>query len=287
MKMLITGATGNLGSKVVQALLNKVPASQIAVSVRHPEKAESLKAQGVEVRHGDFDHPETLQTAFAGIDRLLLISTDGDNETRVRQHTQAVEAAKQAGVSFIAYTSAPNAQESTLSLAYVHRTTEEAIFKAGIPYAFLRNNWYLENELGSIQAAMAGHPWVTSAGTGKSGWALRQEYAEAAAEVLAGEGHENKTYELGGKLLTQEELAAAVGKVIGKEILVQQVDDAKYAEIMKGAGVPDFALPIVVDIQKGIRERALEVEGSDLERLLGRPLTPINEAVSLLIGTKN
>src|SRR3984893_18676098 len=112
MKMLVTGATGKLGTKVVETLLKSVPASQLAVSVRNPEKAEGLQARGVEVRQGDFDRPETLDTAFAGIDRLLIISADGDNETRIRQHTNAVAAAERAGVTFIAYTSIVNAKES-------------------------------------------------------------------------------------------------------------------------------------------------------------------------------
>ncbi|MGR3206925.1 SDR family oxidoreductase [Bacillus glycinifermentans] len=283
MKMLVTGATGKLGSKVVETLLKSVPASQLAVSVRNPEKAEGLQERGVEVRQGDFDRPETLDSAFAGIDRLLIISADGDNETRIRQHTNAAEAAERAKVGFIAYTSIANAEGSTMFLAPPHVAAEEAILKTGIPYSFLRNNWYLENEASSIQGVLAGAPWVTSAGSGKAGWALRQEYAEAAAAVLSEEGHENTIYELSGRLLTQEELASALGDVLGKDIPVQQVDDAQYADIMKGAGVPDFLIPMLVNIQKGIRDGALDVESSDFEKLLGRPLTPISEALTQIV----
>ncbi|WP_028608434.1 SDR family oxidoreductase [Paenibacillus harenae] len=284
MKMLVTGATGKLGALVVEQLLKTVPASQLAVSVRNPEKAEALRALGVDVRQGDFDRPETLDSAFAGIDRLLIISADGDNETRIRQHTSAVDAAKRANVGFIAYTSAANAGESKLFLAEVHRVTEEAIIRTGIPYSFLRNNWYLENEIGSIQGVLAGAPWVTSAGNGKTGWALRQDYAEAAAAVLAGTGHENTIYELSGKLITQDELVSVIGEVTGKEVPVQHVDDAAYAEIMKGAGVPEFVIPILVGIQQGIREGVLEIESNDLEKLLGRPVTPIREALTQVIS---
>lgn len=246
MKLLVTGATGQLGSKVVEALLKRVPTSQLAVSVRNPDKAKDLQSRGVEVRRGDFDQPETLNAAFQGVDRLLIISADGDNETRIRQHGHAVAAAQQAQVKFIAYTSIVNAQESRNLLAPTHKATEQAILKTGIPYSFLRNNWYLENETSSIQAVMAGAPWVTSAGEGKVGWAPRQDYAEAAAAVLAGEGHEKTVYELSGKLMTQAGLASIVGEVLGKEITVQQTDDAKYAEIMKSAGVPDFVIPLLV-----------------------------------------
>ncbi|MFL0584998.1 NAD(P)H-binding protein, partial [Solibacillus silvestris] len=203
MKLLVTGATGKFGTKVVETLLKTVPANQLAVSVRNPEKAEQLRTRGIEVRQGDFDHPETLDTAFAGIDRLLIISTDGDNETRIRQHANAVAAAERAGVNFIAYTSVTNAQESKNLFAPTHKATEQAILKTGISYSFLRNNWYLENEIPSIQGVLAGAPWVTSAGNGKVGWAIQQDYAEAAATVLSGKGHENTIYELSGKSLTQ------------------------------------------------------------------------------------
>lgn len=284
MKLLVTGATGKLGTEVVETLLKTVPASQIAVSVRNPEKAEGLKARGVDVRQGNFDHPETLDSAFAGIDRLLIISADGDTETRIRQHTNAVEAAARAGVKFIAYTSIANASESKMLLAPPHQATEAAILKTGIAYSFLRNNWYLENEVPSIQGVVAGAPWVTSAGIGKVGWALHQEYAEAAATVLAGEGHENTIYELSGTLLTQEEFVSALSEVLGKEVPIQQVDDATYAEIMKGAGLPDVLIPFLVGIQEGIREGALEVESTDFEKLLGRPTTPMKEALSQIIS---
>ncbi|PFN99495.1 NAD(P)-dependent oxidoreductase [Bacillus sp. AFS076308] len=284
MKILVTGATGKLGSKVVDSLLKTIPASELAVSVRNPEKAEGLRARGVEVRQGDFDRPQNLDHAFKGIDRLLIISADGDNETRIHQHTNAVQAAERAGVKFIAYTSLANATESKNLMAPPHVATEAAIIKTCIPYSFLRNNWYLENEIGSIQGAMTGAPWVTSAGEGKVGWALQQDYADAAAAVLIGNGHENTVYELSGPLLTQEELALALGAVLGKEIPVQQVSDEKYAEIMKGLGLPDFVIPIVVGIQESIRNGSLEVESNDFEKVLGRPVTPINEALTQLVN---
>ncbi|MED1470671.1 SDR family oxidoreductase [Bacillus salipaludis] len=284
MKILVTGATGKLGSKVVETLLKTIPASQLAVSVRNPEKAENLRARGVEVRQGDFDQPESLDSAFAGIDRLLLISADKDNETRIRQHANAVAAAERAGVKFIAYTSLGNAMESKNLFAATHQATEDAILKTGIPYSFLRNNWYLENEIPSIQGVMAGAPWVTSAGNGKVGWAPQQDYAEAAAAVLSGNGHENTIYELSGKVLTQEELVAALETVLGREVPVQQVDDSTYADIMKGAGVPEFLLPLLVDIQRSIREGTLDVESNDFEKLIGRPATTINEALTEMVN---
>lgn len=284
MKLLVTGATGKFGTKVVDKLLETVPASQLAVSVRKPEKAEGFRVRGVEVRQGDFDHPETLDSAFSGIDRLLIISADGDNETRIRQHSDAVAAAERAGVKFIAYTSVVNATESKNLFAPIHKATEEAILKTGIPYSFLRNNWYLENEIPSIQGILAGAPWVTSAGDGRVGWALQQDYAEAAATVLSGNGHENTIYELSGKSLTQEEFVSLLGSVLGKEVTVQQVDDATYTDIMKNAGIPDFVIPILVDIQKSIRKGTLDFESKDFEKVLGRPTTPIKEALTQIVN---
>lgn len=284
MKILVTGATGKLGSIVVDTLLQSVPAEHLAVSVRNPEKAEGLRARGVDVRHGDFDRPETLDKAFAGVDRLLIVSTDGDNDTRIRQHKAAVEAAKRANVGFIAYTSLGHADTSPLFLAPVHRATEEAIRQTGIPYSFLRNNWYLENEIGTIEAVLKGAPWLTSAGSGKVGWAARRDYAQAAAAVLVGDGHENSIYELSGKPLTQEELASILARVLGREVPVQQVDDDTYAKVMAEAGVPEPVLPILVGIQSAIREGALEIESNDFEKLLGRPITPLEEVLREIVS---
>ncbi|OKP93215.1 NAD(P)-dependent oxidoreductase [Paenibacillus sp. P3E] len=286
MKIALTGATGHFGSIVAETLLKSVTAGNLVVSVRNPEKAEHLRALGVDVRHGDFDQPETLDKAFAGVDRLLIVSADGDNDTRIRQHKAAVDAAVRAGVGFIVYTSVGHADSSTLFLAPVHKATEQFIRESGIAYSFLRNNWYLENEIGTIQAVQAGAPWLTSAGEGKVGWATRRDYAEAAAAVLAGEGHANTVYELSGQPATQAELAAVVGGVLGKEVQVQQVDDATYADIMAKAGVPEGALPIVVGIQRAIREGALDIASSDFVKLLERPLTPLNVGVSDLLGVK-
>ncbi|MFL0498750.1 SDR family oxidoreductase [Priestia megaterium] len=288
MKILVTGATGKLGSKVVETLLKTIPADQLAVSVRNPEKAIGLKTRGVEVRQGDFDKPETLDAAFSGIDKLLIISSSevrlGGDEIRMRQHANAVAAAQRAKVKFIAFTSAPNASESDFFLAPVYKATEAAIAKTGIPYSFLRNNWYLENEIGSIKGAMAGAPWITATGEGKVGWALREDFAEATAAILAGNGHENTIYELSGKLMTHKELVSTLETVLGKELPFQQVDDETYVEIMKGAGVPEAFLPMLVNTQKGIREGGLDVESNDLEKLLGRPVLPMREALEQIVS---
>ena len=284
MRILVTGATGQLGSLVMETLLAAVPGEQLAVSVRDPKKAEHLRARGVDVRQGDFDHPETLDRAFAGAERMLLISTTDDTQTRIRQHANAVAAAKRAGIRFIAYTSLARADRSTLSLAEVHRATEAAIRETGIPYSFLRNNWYLENELNTIQSVVNGAPWVTNTGSGRVGWAPRRDYAQAAAAVLLGSGHENTVYELSGRPRTHDELAAELASVLGREIPVQHVDDAAYAAILRQAGLPDPAVDMIVSMQQAIRAGALDVESDDLAKLLGRQPTPLRDALRALVS---
>ena len=283
MKILVTGATGKLGSLVVDELLKRVPAERVAASVRDPRKAEHLAARGVDVRTADFNDYESLVKAFAGVERLLIISTD-DIPNRIKQHTNAVNAAKAANVRFIAYTSAPNADRSKLSLADSHRQTEEAIKQSGIPYAILRNNWYLENEMGTFQAVLAGAPWTIASAQGKGGWATRRDYAEAAAKVLAGHESGNAVYELGGKLLTQEELSQIFAKATGRTVQVQYVDEKTYSGILQQAGLPQPVADMLAALQTQIGAGELEVESGDLERLLGHPPVPLEEAIRSLLA---
>lgn len=282
MKWLITGATGKLGTRIVQHLSEQVGNEHVAVSVRDVEKAATLTAQGIDVRHGDFDQPETLGQAFQGIDRLLIISTDGEESTRIRQHQAAVTAAKEAGVKLIGYTSIANATHSTNGLARTHRVTEEAIQATGIPYVFFRNNWYLENELGTIEAVAQGADWLTAAGEGKVGWVLQDEYALAIATGLTLE-HPKAIYELSGPLHTQAEFATAVGTVLDRPVALDEVDGATYGERMQAAGLPDFLIPMLTGIQADIAAGTLAVESTDFEELLGRPVTTLEEGVRLLL----
>jgi len=288
MKIMITGANGHLGRLVLGFLEKEIPVSKIAVSVRKPGKAKDLMDRGIEVRQGDFDDPEGLEKTFQGIDRLLIISADGDNETRIRQHLAAVGAAKKAGVGFIAYTSVVDAKNSGLFLADVHKATEEAIEATGIPYTILRNNWYLENELSSIQASLGGAPWITSAGDGKVGWLLRRDYAEAAAAVLIkeGQGHYKKVYEITGRPYTQEELVKVVNQISGTSIKVINMTDDEYAKTLKKVGVIEAIIPMLLAISKGIRQGFLNIESSDFEAVTGHSPTPLDESLKLLLADK-
>lgn len=289
MKVLVTGASGNLGSKIVEYLLNKLSVEEIIVGVRddQSDKALSYKEKGLEVRVTDFENQKTLLTAFKGVDRLFIMSTFGDFETVMRQHTNAVEAAKTTDVKQIIYPSVTRAEGNDFFLAGMHRAREIAIIESGIPFVILRNNWYVENELGTIQGCIAGAPWVTSASEGKIGWVYRPDLAEAAANVLVADGHENKIYELSGKNLTQQQFVDTLNEVLGKEIPLITVDDASYEEMLKSAGVPEAYLPMLVMTQKGIREGGLESRHTDLELLLRRQATSLKQALThLLVNTK-
>lgn len=283
MKLLVTGATGKLGTKIVEHLLTKIAAEDLIVSVRDPKKASDLASRGIEVRHGDFDAPDTLQQTFEGVDRLLLISTDGEEATRIRQHTAAVEAAKAAGVGLIAYTSIANAEASQNFLARTHQVTEQLIRETGIPFLFFRNNWYLENEQSTIDAVQAGQDWLMSAGNGKVGWALQEDYAEAIATVLVDPKPTKSIYELSGPLHTQEEIAGALGQVLGRPVHVNQVDAVTYTAIMEQAGVPEFLLPMLLAIQEGIATGTLAVESQDFEQILGRPPVSLEDGLRQLV----
>ncbi|QDQ02236.1 SDR family oxidoreductase [Lysinibacillus fusiformis] len=288
MKVLVTGANGNLGSKIVEFLLTKLSVEEIIVGVRNDksEKACNYKEQGFEVRVTDFENPETLITAFTGVDRLFIISTFGDYETIIRQHKNAVKVAKATDVKQVIYPSVTRAEGNDFFLAGMHRAREIAIIESGIPYVILRNNWYVENELGTIQGCLAGAPWVTSAGEGKIGWVYRPDLAEAAAKVLVAEGHnhENKIYELSGKNLTQQQFVDTLNEVLDKKISLLAVDDSSYMEMLKGAGVPEDYLPMLMMTQKGIREGGLESTHTDFDFLLERQATPLKQALVQLLG---
>ncbi|MER2110323.1 MAG: NAD(P)H-binding protein, partial [Desemzia incerta] len=221
MKILITGATGMLGVKVVQALLERVPTEQLAVSVRDLAKAERFKEQRIEIRQADYEDPASLEAAFTGIDRLLLISSQGDDETRIRQHSNVIYAAERTGVGLLVYTSVSKAETSSLPVAEVHRQTEAAIVKSGIPYTFLRNNWYVENEIPVIKNVLAGGPVLTAAESGRVGWVPRVDYAEAAAAVLASGKHTNKIYELSGIPSSYADMARELTSILGRRVIVR------------------------------------------------------------------
>src|SRR5947209_3801694 len=236
----VTGATGQLGRLVIHSLLKAVPAQQIAAVVRDPAKAESFKAEGITVRRGDYDDPTGLECAFGGVKKLLLISA-AEPGKRVRQHENAITAAKKAGVQLIAYTSLLRADLSTLELAADHRATETLLKASGVPYALLRNGWYTENYLGAMLMALAHGAFVGCVGEARIASASRLDYAAGAAAVLTSSFDQSgRIYELAGdEPHTLAELADEVARQTGKPIVYRYVAEAARRETLVRAGLPE------------------------------------------------
>lgn len=277
----ITGATGHLGRLVVESLLEQgVPPSGIVAAVRNPGKASELSAHGVDIREADYTKPETLETAFDGIDRLLLISSS-DVGHRIPQHRNVVEAAAAAGVGFIVYTSILHAGTSPMVLAEEHRATEELIRDSGIPSAILRNGWYTENYSAQIPSFAKHGAVLGSAGEGRVSAAPRADFAAAAAAVVAGDGHEGAVYELGGdEAFTLGELADEVSRRSRSDVSYRDLSVPEYEAALVGAGVPEIFATVLADTDRAIAEGYLLVETGDLSRLIGRPTTPLTEVVA-------
>lgn len=279
MKIAITGATGQLGQLVIQALLKEVPASHIIALVRNEAKAATLKQQGVELRRFDYDALETLAPALQGIDKLLLISAN-EVGRRTPQHQAVIEAAQQASVPYIAYTSLLHADHSPLGLAQEHRETEALIKDSGLAYTFLRNNWYSDNYLADVQQIAESSVLYGAAQDGKISSASRKDYAEAAAKVLAASGHENKTYELAGSAsFTKADLAQTIADVSGKAVHYQNLSAAEYTQGLLQAGLPQGLVEVIVDADVQTAKGAMYSTGKTLEQLIGHPSTSIQEAV--------
>ncbi|ERL65853.1 NAD(P)H-binding protein [Schleiferilactobacillus shenzhenensis] len=278
----VTGVTGKFGGAAMGYLAQLVPAANIVGLARNTEKAAALVPAGVTVRSGDYTKPDELAQSLAGVDRLLLVSSLPSRfMPRSQQHQNVIDAAQQAGVSYIAYTSFPHADTTTALLAKDHQYTEKAITAAGLAHSFLRNNWYLENEMAFLQARAAGQPFVYSAGTGTVGWALEREYAEAAARVLAEAAGDARTvYEFSGPARTYADLAAA----IPGEFPVEEVSDAEFTKRLVAGGMDPRLAQFQTATQTMIRNGILAPTTTDLADVLGRPVTPLTEAVKEVLA---
>ena len=279
MTIAVTGASGPFGRHAIEVLLSRgIPAGQIVAIVRDPAKVGDLRERGVTVRPGDYSDPASLRAALTGVDRLLFVSGSEVGQ-RVAQHQAVVDAAKEAGVSLVAYTSIPKADTSDMVLAEEHRATEGALIASGLPYVFLRNGWYLENYTRQLPVILE-HGLIGAAGDGRISAAARGDLAEAAAVVVASEdGHQNRVYELGGPGFTLAELAAEIGRQSGRDIGYTDLSEDAYAKALIDAGVPAGAAAVYADSDRAAAKGALYIEGDDLERLLGRPVTPWPEII--------
>ncbi|WP_441244364.1 SDR family oxidoreductase [Tardiphaga sp. 768_D3_N2_1] len=279
-RILVTAAGGQLGRLTIDALLKLVPASQIVAGLRDPAKGSDLAARGVTVVAADYSKPETLDAAFKGIDRLLLISSNELGQ-RVAQHRNVIDAAKKAGVKLIAYTSVLRADTSPLSIAKEHLPTEELIRASGIPFALLRNGWYTENYTASIPAALAHNALISSARDGRIASASRADYAAAAAAVLAGEGHAGKIYELAGdEAFTLEQFAAEITKQSGKTVAYVRLPEADFKAALLGAGLPPELAELIATSDTAAADGALFDDSRTLGKLIGRPTTPFAATIA-------
>lgn len=280
-KIAITGASGQLGQRVIDSLLAKVPASQLIATARTPEKIQSLAEKSIEIRQADYERPETLATAFAGVDALLLISASEIGKRTV-QHEAVIAAAKAAGVKLLVYTSLLHAETSPLSLAEEHRPSEAALKASGIPYVILRNGWYIENHLASLPVALQHGAFLGSAGEGRISGATRDDLAEAAAVVLTSESdHTGRTYELAGdEAYTLAELAAEVARQSGKAIAYQDMPENAYKDVLLGAGLPEPVAQMIASSDKLASQGALYDDSRELSALIGRPTISLKDAVA-------
>jgi NAD(P)H dehydrogenase (quinone) len=281
--IIVTGATGKLGRHVLDALLAKVPAAEVAVAVRDPDKAKDLAARGVEVRRANYDEPASLEAALRGAEKVLLISAS-EIGRRAAQHRAVVDAAKKNGVKLIAYTSVLHADTSTITLAAEHRESEAMIRASGIPYVFLRNGWYVENYTENLASALQHGAMVGSAGSGRIAAATRRDFATAAVRVLTSEGHENKTYELAGDVaFTMNELAATVAKASGASVAYNDMPTPQYQAMLQSFGLPAPVAEMLASADDAIARGELDDRSGDLHRLIGRTTTPLADVVAAAV----
>lgn len=285
-KILVTGASGQLGHLVINALLINFPASQIVAGARNTAKAEDLVRLGVEVREVDYEKPETLESAFSDIERLLLISSSEVGK-RTSQHEAVIEAAKKAKIRLLAYTSLLNADTSILGLAEEHRKTEQAIKESGVPYVILRNGWYTENYAASVPMAVEQGVLLGCAKEGKVSSAARRDYAEAAATVLvAGEEQAGKIYELAGdNAYTLSEFASEIARQAGKSIEYKDMPEDDYRNILLDAGLPESLAALLADSDAGASKGALFEGSKSLSQLIGRSTTPVAEVIASTLAS--
>lgn len=282
--LVITGATGELGQLVVQHLLQKVPASQIAVSVRNVEKATALFAgRGIEVRYGDYDDPSSLEKSFAGASKLLLISTPQDDSVaRIRKHVDAIEIAKKVGVKHLIYTSFAAIDKGAFPpLGNVHLATEYTLHASGLSTTILRNAFYQEAFVNESLRSFVDHGViVTSAGAGEINTVERNDLALAAATVLAEEGHENKIYELASsETWSYNELANILTDISGTNVTHQSMSDSEALKLMVESGIPEGVAHFQVALYNSIANGNEGNTSRDLEKLIGRKPVSIRESI--------
>lgn len=278
MSIVITGASGQLGRLTADLVLERMPASEVILTTRHPEALSDYAERGTTVRQADFDRPETLAEAFAGGERLLLISTD-DLGRRPGQHRDAIEAAREGGIRHVAYTSYLNpVEDNPAVITPSHRDTEQALRESGLAWTALRNSFYAEYQVpGGAQAITTGQLFHNS-GDGRIAYVSREDCAAAAAAVLTTQGHEDRAYDITGpEPLSQNDVAALLGEISGKPIEAVAVDDEAFIQGLTSAGVPEPAAREFASYGRAIREGYLDEASGAVENLTGRQPRSLRE----------
>jgi NAD(P)H dehydrogenase (quinone) len=286
MTIVVTGATGQLGRRVIESLLARgVAASDLVAAVRNPEKATGSVARGVQVREADYDRPETLRAAVADADKLLLISSNA-LEGKIIQHRNVIDAAKAAGVELIAYTSALAAQLNPMIIAADHKATEHLLAASGLRYAVLRNGWYAENYTQNLAEARDSGVIVGSAAGGRIAAAPRADYAEAAAAVLTTDGGDSTSfYELGGdEPFTMTDLAAEIARQTGEPVAYRDLPVGEYIRTLVGTGLPAEQAALVADSDLAVSRGFMSTDSGHLRRLIGRPTTPLADTIAAALA---
>jgi NAD(P)H dehydrogenase (quinone) len=283
--IVVTAATGQLGRLVIKHLLTKVDPSQIVAAVRSPEKAQDISDLGVKVRQADYSKPETLVPAFQGATKLLLISSSEIGQ-RTAQHKNVIDAAKEADISLIAYTSILNADSSPLRLSGEHLETEQYLAQNRIPFVLLRNGWYTENYLASVAPAIEHGAFIGSAGEGKISSAARDEYAQAATAVLTStESQAGKVYELAGdEAYTLTELAEAISQQTGKTIPYVDLPESEYKSALIGAGLPEGVAELLANSDTGAKKGGLFDQSKTLSTLIGHKTVSLEEQLKIMLA---
>lgn len=275
--LFVAGAGGKFGRRVVELLAERGYAGKIIAGSRTPEKLAGL--EGVEVRKADFSDPAGFEAALAGVDRLLIVSTDVIGEVRIKLHANAVAAAKAAGVKRIVYTSMPHPEPGNIiPMALDHYATEQAVKATGIEYTILRNSWYTENLLQVLPPALASGKWYSASGQGRISHVTRHDTARAAAAALLSDHTGNRVFTVTGQqAFTNAEIATIATEVLGKPIEVVDVPDAGYTEGLKQAGLPAPVAELLTTFEIGQRHGILSMVTDAVEELWGEPAMTVRE----------
>lgn len=272
--LLVTGASGQLGRRVVELLL-EAKAGPVIAATRTPAKLADLSDRGVEVRQANFDHPDSLAAAFTGVERLLLISTDAVDGTdrRIRQHRNAVHAAAQAGVKHVVYTSLTRPEPgSPILIAPDHYATEQTLASSPLDWTILRSNVYTDMLLQSLPRAAATGQLFAAAGEGGAGYVTREDCARAAAAALAAANSGRITLDITGPaVVTHAELARIVSAITERPVAYIPVTPDVMKTGMVAAGLPEAIANVLVSFDNGLAQGTLGLVSNAVTDLTGRP----------------